>query len=107
MKVLLHMSHFFFLQIEEENHQLKQKVASLQTQHVGQAKTLSEVQERCQLLEAQLLLYQEDFKTERSDRERAQSKNADLEMQLAELQRQLVGVLACSSGLNFNRLRYE
>lgn len=95
------------MQIEEENHQLKQKVASLQTQHEGQAKTLSEVQERCQLLEAQLLLYQEDFKTERSDRERAQSKNADLEMQLAELQRQLVGVLACSSGLNFNRLRYE
>jgi len=76
--------------IEEENHQLKQKVVHLQTQQEGLAKTLTEVQERSQLLEAQLLMYQEDFKTERSDRERAQSRNADLEMQLADLQRQLM-----------------
>jgi hypothetical protein len=76
--------------IEEENQHLKQKVQSLQTQQEGLASTLSEMQERCQLLETQLLMYQEDFKTERSDRERAQSKNADLEMLVADLQKQLI-----------------
>lgn len=40
--------------------------------------------ERCGLLEAQLVMYQEDFRTERADRERAQSTISELEAKLRD-----------------------
>lgn len=46
--------------------------------------------ERIQLLETQLVMYHEDFQTERKDRERAQNKVQEMEEQLEALRRQPV-----------------
>lgn len=46
--------------------------------------------ERIQTLEQQVLIYAEDFESERGDRERAQSQIADLKEQVSQLQQQLV-----------------
>ncbi|XP_070683861.1 TNFAIP3-interacting protein 2 isoform X2 [Pempheris klunzingeri] len=46
-------------------------------------------QERIQTLEQQVLIYTEDFKSERADRERAQSQIQDLKEQVHQLKRQL------------------
>ncbi|XP_014791516.1 PREDICTED: TNFAIP3-interacting protein 2 [Calidris pugnax] len=45
--------------------------------------------ERIQMLEEQVLVYKDDFKSERSDRERAQSKIQELQAEVACLQHQL------------------
>lgn len=60
---------------EDENHRMKQRLDHVQ-------KSLDEQKERCALLETQLIMYHEDFKTERSDRERAQSTIIELEARL-------------------------
>ncbi|XP_019130451.1 TNFAIP3-interacting protein 2 isoform X2 [Larimichthys crocea] len=46
-------------------------------------------QERIQTLEQQVLIYTEDFKSERADRERAQGQIEDLKEQVYQLKRQL------------------
>ncbi|XP_068607200.1 TNFAIP3-interacting protein 2 isoform X2 [Brachionichthys hirsutus] len=46
-------------------------------------------QERVQTLEQQVLIYTEDFKSERADRERAQGQMEDLKEQVHQLKRQL------------------
>ncbi|KAM9362755.1 TNFAIP3-interacting protein 2 isoform 2-T2 [Symphorus nematophorus] len=46
-------------------------------------------QERIQTLEQQVLIYAEDFKSERADRERAQGQIEDLKEQVYQLKRQL------------------
>uniref|UniRef100_A0A3B5KQY5 TNFAIP3-interacting protein 2 n=1 Tax=Xiphophorus couchianus TaxID=32473 RepID=A0A3B5KQY5_9TELE len=45
--------------------------------------------ERIQTLEQQVLIYTEDFKSERADRERAQGRIADLKEQISQLKQQL------------------
>ncbi|KAM4750813.1 TNFAIP3-interacting protein 2 [Anableps anableps] len=45
--------------------------------------------ERIQTLEQQVLIYTEDFKSERADRERAQGQIADLKEQISQLKQQL------------------
>ncbi|XP_028917853.1 TNFAIP3-interacting protein 2 isoform X2 [Ornithorhynchus anatinus] len=47
--------------------------------------------ERMQILEEQVLVYRDDFTSERADRERAQSKIQELQEQVAALQQQLSG----------------
>uniref|UniRef100_UPI00398EA296 TNFAIP3-interacting protein 2 n=1 Tax=Pristiophorus japonicus TaxID=55135 RepID=UPI00398EA296 len=47
------------------------------------------VRERMQMLEQQVLVYKDDFKSEREDRERAQSRIQELEEELASLRLQL------------------
>lgn len=46
-------------------------------------------QERIQTLEQQVLIYAEDFKSERADRERAQGQMEDLKEQIYQLKRQV------------------
>ncbi|RVE76033.1 hypothetical protein OJAV_G00004700 [Oryzias javanicus] len=46
-------------------------------------------QERVQTLEQQVLIYEEDFKSERADRERAQGQIEDLKEQISQLKQQL------------------
>ncbi|KAM3864992.1 TNFAIP3-interacting protein 2 [Diretmus argenteus] len=46
-------------------------------------------QERIQTLEQQVLIYTEDFKSERTDRERAQGRIQDLKEEISQLQQQL------------------
>lgn len=57
---------------EDENRHLQQRLDLVE-------KSLDDYKERCGLLQTQLEMYLEDFKTERSDRERAQSKIIELE----------------------------
>lgn len=80
--------------IADENHGLRSNLGELK-------KSLDDQMERCQLLEAQLVMYQEDFKIERSDRERAQSRIDELEMKLTGNSRnQVLSPVQATSGYN-------
>ncbi|KAE8300375.1 hypothetical protein D5F01_LYC00513 [Larimichthys crocea] len=73
-------------QLQEENQQLKQRV-DICTREVDKVRRRD--QERIQTLEQQVLIYTEDFKSERADRERAQGQIEDLKEQVYQLKRQL------------------
>lgn len=82
-------------QLQEENNRLKAMMEKLRLQNdVLQAAVevkgkASGEMERAQLLEAQLMVYREDFLTERKDRETAQARVVQLEMELLELTKQM------------------
>ncbi|KAM5339527.1 TNFAIP3-interacting protein 2 [Glossophaga mutica] len=54
----------------------------------GAARELAAARERAQMLEQQILVYKDDFLSERADRERAQGRIQELEDQVAALQRE-------------------
>ncbi|XP_051876459.1 TNFAIP3-interacting protein 2 [Pristis pectinata] len=64
------------------SHQLREQLKDVQS--AGGA-----TRERMQMLEEQVLVYKDDFKSERKDRERAQSRIQELEEELARLRLQL------------------
>ena len=95
------------MQLEDDNHQLRRQNAELKFREEELQAAVARLQikvqshtrdqhqsasslERIQLLETQLVMYHEDFQTERRDRERAQSKLQELEQQLETLRRQKV-----------------
>lgn len=73
----------------EENHRLHLRLVEVETSLAG-------FRERCGLLEAQLVMYQEDFRTERADRERAQSTISELEAKLRDRNQMAFPVQATS-----------
>ncbi|KAF6133420.1 TNFAIP3 interacting protein 2 [Phyllostomus discolor] len=71
-------------EISRLNRQLEASIGEC----AGAARELAAAQERAQMLEQQILVYKDDFLSERADRERAQGRIQELEDQLAALQRQ-------------------
>jgi len=78
-----------------ENNELKQRVTECEArateaqQHVQRTVQSPADREHIEMLQAQLVFYKEDFESERRDRERAQSRLADVEQKLSLAQRQL------------------
>lgn len=88
--------------LEAENHRLSQQ---LSTAHVGQARDYNGPYEEIQLLRAQLKVYEDDFKKERSERENLNTQKERYKRELREsqasvagLQRQLKQALAGEGG---------
>ncbi|KAM6972437.1 TNFAIP3-interacting protein 2 [Aplochiton taeniatus] len=81
--VLLHQ------EIARLNSQLDEKMRECGRLARDLEETRRQHRERIQTMEQQVLIYTEDFKFERADRERAHSRMLDLEQKLAQLQQRL------------------
>ncbi|XP_062069322.1 TNFAIP3-interacting protein 2 isoform X2 [Lepus europaeus] len=78
-------------EVSRLNRQLEEKVDACADarQQLAAARTAQDAAlERVQILEQQILAYKDDFRSERADRERAQSRIRELEERLASLLRQ-------------------
>ncbi|XP_036982816.2 TNFAIP3-interacting protein 2 [Artibeus jamaicensis] len=71
-------------EISRLNRQLEARIGEC----AAAVRELAAAQERVQMLEQQILVYKDDFLSERADRERAQGRIQELEDQVAALQRQ-------------------
>ncbi|XP_029291033.1 TNFAIP3-interacting protein 2 isoform X2 [Cottoperca gobio] len=76
-------------EISRLNGTLKEKMSECARLSRGAEKTRRHDQERIQTLEHQVILYEEDFKSERADRERAHGQIQDLKEQVYQLKQQL------------------
>lgn len=76
-------------EISRLNHLLEQKIGECARLNRDVEDIRRRDKERIQTLEQQVLIYTEDFKSERADRERAQSQINDLKEQVSQLKQQL------------------
>lgn len=76
-------------EISRLNGLLEEKMSECERLDRGVEEMRRRDQERIQTLEQQVLIYTEDFKSERADRERAQGQIEDLKEQVLQLKRQL------------------
>ncbi|XP_054437864.1 TNFAIP3-interacting protein 2 isoform X2 [Pteronotus mesoamericanus] len=72
-------------EISRLNRQLEARIGEC----AAATRELAAARERAQMLEQQILVYKDDFLSERADRERAQGRIQELEEQVAALQRQV------------------
>lgn len=82
-------------QLEEKDNQIKEltrengHLQQTLQQNIELENQLQSRDQQISFLQAQAMAYQEDFESERRDRERAQSRIADLEMELSIVKREL------------------
>nr|XP_053779554.1 TNFAIP3-interacting protein 2 isoform X2 [Desmodus rotundus] len=76
-------------QMRKEISRLNRQLETRISECAGAARELAAARERAQMLEQQILVYKDDFLSERADRERAQGRIQELEDQVATLQRQV------------------
>lgn len=76
-------------EISRLNTLLEEKISECEQLEREAASVRRKSKERIQTLEQQVLIYTEDFKSERADRERAQGQIDDLKEQVYQLKRQL------------------
>jgi len=84
----------FRLQLEAQNHALRELLESARNstkQTVDQLTSdVTEKQTLIEALQAQVVVYREDFENERQDRQRAQSRLVELDAELEELKKNTV-----------------
>ncbi|XP_062851339.1 TNFAIP3-interacting protein 2 [Trichomycterus rosablanca] len=76
-------------EISRLNGLLEERMLECERLSRGKEECLQRDREKIQMLEQQVLAYIEDFKSERADRERAQSKIMDLQEEIVRLQLQI------------------
>ncbi|XP_003972361.1 TNFAIP3-interacting protein 2 [Takifugu rubripes] len=76
-------------EISRLNNLMKEKMSECERLERELESTRRQSQERMQTLEQQVFIYEEDFRSERADRERAHGEIADLKEQVGQLRRQL------------------
>lgn len=89
LRAQLESAHDVIRQLEQAIDQLSSNLESV----------ANEKQSFIDMLQAQILVYREDFECERHDRERAQGKLVELKTELDYIRQRLVSIFVCNRAL--------